>query len=64
MKISGAKLKAARELAGKKRSELAAVANLSPVRIWQIETDEVSNVKDWCVTAMAEFLGITSKELA
>ena len=56
MKISGEKLAAAREKAGVTRSDLAIAADLSHVRIWQIETSEFSHVNSNIVGAMAKAL--------
>lgn len=53
MKISGAKLKAAREAAGITRLDLSVSADLTHARIWQIETSETSEVNSNVVAAMA-----------
>lgn len=53
MKISGEKLKAARESAGITRLDLSVSADLTHARIWQIETSETSEVNANVVAAMA-----------
>lgn len=64
MKISGNKLKAAREAASKSRAELAATAGLNRVRIWQIEEmyKEV-HMNDHIVKVVAKFIGVRPKDL-
>lgn len=64
MKIDGNKLKAAREQALITRSDLAKIAGLTHVRIWQIEqVDIVANVNDNIVAAMAKELRVKPAEL-
>ena len=64
MKIDGNKLKAAREQALITRSDLAKIAGLTHVRIWQIEqVDIVANVNDNIVAAMAKALQVEPAEL-
>ena len=64
MKIDGNKLKAAREHALITRSDLAKIAGLTHVRIWQIEqVDIVANVNDNIVAAMAKALQVEPAEL-
>jgi transcriptional regulator with XRE-family HTH domain len=63
MKIEGAKLSAARYAAFASRPEVAKVACLSHARIWQLETEAVSNVNDNVARAMADFLGVSVDSL-
>lgn len=64
MQIDGNKFKAAREAAGKKRSEVAAIAALTPARIWQVERVDVTvHMNDLVVSAVAEFLGVKPTDL-
>ena len=63
MKILGAKLAAARESAGITRSDLAVAADLSHVRIWQIETSDFSEVNVNIVSAMAKKLKTKPEDL-
>jgi DNA-binding XRE family transcriptional regulator len=63
MKVSGTKLMQARIDAGKTRTELAKIAMVSYTRIFQIETDEVSEVNDLAVVTMAKALKVKPEEL-
>jgi transcriptional regulator with XRE-family HTH domain len=63
VKINGVKLKEAREQAGVTRSELAVVADLSHVRIWQMETEDESNVNENIVKAIANRLNVVAESL-
>lgn len=63
MKISGSKLRAARKAAGFTCDGIAGAADLTPRRIWQIETDEVSNLNRNAVESICKRLGIKSEEL-
>ena len=63
MKISGSKLMKARESIGITRADLAVTADLSQVRIWQMETGHESNVNDNVAKAMARKLKITVTDL-
>ena len=63
MKIEGAKLSEARYAAFVSRPELAKVACLSHARIWQLETEAVSNVNDNVARAMADFLNVPVESL-
>lgn len=65
MKIDGNKLKAAREAAGVTRSDLASVAELSHVRIWQIEqVNVIVNMNSHVVKSMAKLLKVKPQDLA
>ena len=63
MKINGRRLMAAREAANVTRAELAVVADLTHVRIWQLETEEVSNINENVGKAIAKRLKIGTDEL-
>jgi transcriptional regulator with XRE-family HTH domain len=63
MEINGARLKMYRELKKVTRAELAEVADVSHVRIWQIEKGVCGNVNTNIAKAMAEFLKVPLSEL-
>lgn len=63
MRINGAKLKQARELAGLTRSDLAVIADVTQVRIWQMESRPESNVNENIVKAIAKKLKVDVKEI-
>lgn len=63
MKINGAKLAEARRNARVTRIELAAVADLTHVRIWQLETEEESNVNENVAKAIAKHLKVKLESL-
>ncbi len=64
MKIIGSKLRAARKAAGVTGEGLAGIADLTARRIFQIETDDVSNLNENAVNAICEFLDIKKEDLA
>lgn len=63
MRINGAKLKQARESAGLTRSDLAVIADVTQVRIWQMESRPESNVNENVVKAIAKRLKVDVKEI-
>ena len=63
MKISGSKVYEYRERLKVTRTELAKASDLTFARIWQIETSEVSGVKDSCVERMAKKLKVKPEAL-
>ena len=63
MKISGNKLLEARSAAGVTRADLATIADLTHVRIWQLETEAESNINENVVNAMAIYLNVTPDQL-
>lgn len=63
MRINGAKLKQARESAGLTRFDLAVIADVTQVRIWQMESRPESNVNENIVKAIAKRLKVDTKEI-
>ena len=63
MKIKGKLVKEAREDADMNRKALAFYSGLTVSRIWQIETDEESNVNPNIVEAMARCMNTTIEYL-
>lgn len=63
MKIRGEKLAEIRNAAFVSRSELATAAELSQVRVWQIESNEISDVKEATVLRIAKKLKVKPEDL-
>ncbi len=63
MKISGKWLKHFREESFLTRNELAEVAGVSHQRIWQMETDETSNINPVIGRLIAKKLKVTINDL-
>lgn len=64
MKISGNKLMEARTAAKVTRADLAIVADLTHVRIWQLETEAESNINENVAVAIAKRLNVDVSSLA
>ena len=63
MKIDGYKLKEIRERMNVTRAELALVADLTHVRIWQLETEPESNVNANVGKALARKLKCKTEDI-
>jgi transcriptional regulator with XRE-family HTH domain len=63
VKIIGSKLKDARESAGITRAELAETADMSHVRIWQLEQDGTHDINRNVLKAIVKKLKVTVDDL-
>ena len=63
MKISGSKFKEAFDKSGLTLREVGDSGGVTPGRVWQISTDEVSNVNPVAVRAMAKKMKVKPEEL-
>ena len=63
MRIDGYKLKEIRERMNVTRAELALIADLTHARIWQLETEPVSNVNANVGKALARKLKCKTEDI-
>lgn len=63
MKISGSKFEAARLASGLTRSEIAVAIGQTHVRVWQLGTEETSNVNQLVGEKLAELCKVEVGDL-